>query len=80
MRAPDPVSDLKQQLAEKVLELIDGLSSSWAAWDTHLSRSRISEMRNGNLRNVSLDRLVRCLAQLDHSVEVTITRNRRWGI
>jgi predicted XRE-type DNA-binding protein len=76
-RRPDPVPALKRQLADKVLTLLEGSSNTWAAWDAHLSRSRVSEMRRGNLDNVSLDRLVRCLAQLQHSVEITVTRNPR---
>ena len=76
-RKPDPVPALKRQLADKVLALLEGWSDTWAAWDAHLSRSRISEMRRGNLENVSLDRLVRCLAQLHHTVEITVTRNPR---
>jgi hypothetical protein len=52
-RRPDPVPALKRQLADKILELLEGWSNTWAAWDAHLSRSRISEMRRGNLDTFS---------------------------
>ena len=74
-RGVDPMPALKRQLADKVVELLDGWSNTWAAWDAHLARSRVSELRRGKLDNVSLDRLVRCLAQLGHTVEITVTRN-----
>ena len=74
-RGVDPVPALKRQLADKILELLEGWSNTWAAWDAHLSRSRISEMRRGNIDNVSLDRMMRCLAQLGHTVEIRVTRN-----
>jgi predicted XRE-type DNA-binding protein len=76
-RVADPVPALKRQLADRVLELLEGWSNTWAAWDARLSRSRISEMRNGNLDNLSLDRLVRCLDELGHTVEITVTRKPR---
>ena len=78
-QAPDPIPALKRQLADKVVELLDGWSNTWAAWGAYLPRSRVSELRQGKLDNVSLDRLVRCLAQLDHKVEVTVTRIPKRG-
>jgi predicted XRE-type DNA-binding protein len=72
---PDPTPVLKRQLADKILELLDGWSNTWAAWGAHLPRARVSEMRRGNLENVSLERMVRCLAQLGHTVEIRVTRN-----
>jgi predicted XRE-type DNA-binding protein len=77
--AADPIPDLKRQLAGKIVELLDGWSNTWAAWDAHLSRSRVSELRRGKLDNVSLDRLVRCLADLGHTVEIRVTRTRKPG-
>jgi hypothetical protein len=77
LQAFDPVPALKRQLADKVLELLDGWLNTWGAWHARLPRSRISAMRGGNLENVSLERLIRCLAQLDHSVTLTVLQQSR---
>jgi predicted XRE-type DNA-binding protein len=80
MRAiPDPTPALKRQLADKVVELLDGWSNTWASWGARLPRSRVSELRRGNLDNVSLERLVRCLAELGYKVEITVTRIPKRG-
>jgi predicted XRE-type DNA-binding protein len=70
----DPVPALKRQLADEVLALSDGQSQTWAAWALHLSRARVSELRNGRLDNVSLECLVRCLSRRGHIVEVQIQK------
>lgn len=73
----DPIPDLKRQVADEVLKLIDGWSRSWGAWRVRLSASRISEMRRGNLSNVSLELLIRCLSRRGLRVEIVIKQAER---
>jgi predicted XRE-type DNA-binding protein len=69
----DPIPDLKRQLAERLVAEIDGCSQTWAAWFTHLSASRISQIRRGNLDHVSLERLVQALTFLGRRVDIVVT-------
>ena len=78
-QSSDPIPDLKRRLADELVALMDGWSQTWAAWGTHLSASRISEIRRGNLDNVSLERLIQALSFLGHDVDIVITHHRnRW--
>ena len=40
----------------------------------HVSQSRISEMRRGDLRNISLEKLLQCLSHFSHELEIKSTR------
>jgi predicted XRE-type DNA-binding protein len=77
--SPDPVLQLKRRLADELLALMDGWSQTWAAWGTHLSASRISEIRRGNLDNVSLERLIQALSYLGCDVDIVIARQDNEG-
>jgi predicted XRE-type DNA-binding protein len=73
----DPVPALKRQLADEIVARTDGQSQVWAAWQAQISRSRISELRRGNLQHVSFERLVQCLSRLGYSVEIKLARAPR---
>src|SRR3954469_8050360 len=73
----DPVPALKRQVAEQVVILTADFSQSWAAAWMHLSQARVSELRRGNLENVSLERLVQCLSYLARETVITTVRNGR---
>ena len=74
MRWVDPVPELKRQLGQELVREMEGASQVWAAWGTHLARSRISEIRRGNLDNVSLERLIHALSYSGYVVEIRIER------
>jgi predicted XRE-type DNA-binding protein len=71
----DPIPDLKRQVADEILVLMDGWSQAYASWFVHVSRARISEMRSGNLENISLERLIQCLTHLGRCVELISRRS-----
>jgi hypothetical protein len=68
----DPIPELKRQVADEVLALMDGWSRSWAAWLMHLSASRITELRRGDLSNVSLELLIRCVSRRGRKIQIVI--------
>jgi predicted XRE-type DNA-binding protein len=70
----DPIPALKRQLADQVVARTEEQSQMWAAWRVQISRSRISELRRGNLKNVSLERLVQCLSRLGYTIEIRLER------
>jgi hypothetical protein len=59
---------------ERLVAEIDGCSTTWAAWFTHLAASRISPLRRGNLDRVSLKRLVEALSFLGFCVDVVVAK------
>jgi predicted XRE-type DNA-binding protein len=66
----DPVPALKRRLADEILLIMDGWSQSYAASFMHVSQSCVSDLRNGHLDRISLERLVRSLARLNRRVEI----------
>lgn len=71
-RSIDPIPALKAQLATVLVERLDGMSQEVAAGRVWLTRKRIGEIRAGNLDDLSLQRLVRCLYTLGDQVEITV--------
>lgn len=76
----DPLPGLKRRVADEILILMDGWSQSFAASFMHVSQSRVSDLRRGNLERISLDRLVQCLSRLDRRIEITTTRMPGLGL
>jgi predicted XRE-type DNA-binding protein len=70
----DPIPSLKPQVADEILVLTDGWSLADASWLMHVSRARISEMRNGSLANISLERLIQCLMRLGRDITLVSAR------
>jgi predicted XRE-type DNA-binding protein len=73
-RWEDPVPGLKRRVADEILVLTDGWSQSYAASFMHVSQSRVSDLRRGNLDRVSLERLAQCLSHLGREIEITTRR------
>ena len=73
----DPLADLKQAkaiLAARIVAVLDdrGLSVRKAAEATGFAAADISRVRNADLGRFTLDRLMKMLAALDGSLQVTI--------
>jgi predicted XRE-type DNA-binding protein len=66
-------------LAAKIIRMLDerGLSTREAENLTGISHSEFSRIRNAKLGRFSLDRLIRILGRMDHTIEVNITFRTR---
>jgi predicted XRE-type DNA-binding protein len=54
--------------------LTDGWTQIRAAFFMHVSQSRISELRRGNIENLSLDKLLLCLSYFSSDIEIRTNR------
>jgi len=85
--AHDIVSELKEQLAEELLTLLDGWDQTDAAAQVGLRQPDISLMRAGQLERFSVARLLRMIANQGYHIEIalkpikrpTVTRERPSG-
>ena len=73
----DPHADLKQAkavLAARIIAVLDErpLSVRKAAGLTGFAAADFSRVRNADLGRFTLDRLIKMLAALDHSIRVTV--------
>ncbi len=73
----DPDADVKQAkalLAARIIAILDGqkLTVRKAAGMTGFAAADFSRVRNADLGRFTLDRLMRMLRGLDHTVEVTV--------
>jgi predicted XRE-type DNA-binding protein len=71
----DPIPALKRRIADEILILTEGWSQTFAASYMQASQARVSELRHGDLSNISLERLVQCLSRCGRDVELTTVRN-----
>lgn len=74
MRRVDPIPELKRQVADELLLLTRHMTQMRAGWAMHLSQSRVSEMRRGNLTNLSLEKLIQCLSHFGNEIEIKTSR------
>ena len=73
---PNPDERLaKAKLAYKINRLIadQGMTQKQAADFLGLSRSKMTELRNGRLRNFTIDRLFSVLGKLDYHIEIRVS-------
>ena len=80
----DPDADLKQAkaiLAARIIAVLDdrGLSVRKAAVLTRFAAADFSRIRNADLGRFTLDRLMKMLAVLDGSLQVTLQVDARRG-
>lgn len=72
---PDPDTKLlKADLAGNIINILDrkGWSQREAAKHTGIDQADICRIRNADLKNFTIDRLVKILNNLDHKVEVKV--------
>jgi predicted XRE-type DNA-binding protein len=83
VRAADPISTLKSELARAVVGALDGWSQAQAADLLDTDQPRMSDLRNGRLTRFSLEQLMRFASRLGADVQVTVTwtaRRRLLGV
>ena len=68
----DPIPALKLQLWREILELVGGWEQFTAARAIGTTQPRMSNLKHGRLERFSLERLIRFLAQIEQTVEITV--------
>ena len=72
INVPDPIPELKQQLAREITRLLGRYHQEVAAAILGLEQPRMSELSRGRLDRFSLQRLIRLLANVGRRVELTV--------
>lgn len=75
--ANDIVGELKEQLAEELLTLLDGWDQTEAAAQVGLRQPDISLLRSGQLERFSVARLLRLIARQGYHIEIALKRIAR---
>ena len=70
--ADDPIPALKRQLWHEILALVGGWEQYTAARAIGTTQPRMCNLKHGRLERFSLERLIRFLAQIEQSVEITV--------
>jgi predicted XRE-type DNA-binding protein len=70
----NPIARLKEQLRQVIVEDLKYYEQRWAATLLGIDQPRISAIRNGDLRRISLERLIIMLASINRRVDLTVTR------
>ena len=80
VRPHDPIPALKNQMAQIVVDRLDGWSQANAAALLDTNQPRISDLRNGRLKPFSLEQLIRFTSRLGGEIQVTVTWSprKRW--
>jgi predicted XRE-type DNA-binding protein len=73
MPKPDPIPALKQQVAEAIVERLDGWIQPMAAELLRTDQPRMSDLRRGRLERFSLEQLLRFASRLRGTVSIEIT-------
>ena len=73
---PDPVPDLKLQLAKALLESLRGMTATESLHAIGLDPSRRSDLRHGRLERFSIAQLIRLLGRCRITVSITTERER----
>lgn len=68
----DPIPALKRQLWREILALVGGWEQYTAARAIGTTQPRMSNLKHGRLERFSLERLIRFLAQIEQTVEITV--------
>ena len=76
----DPIPALKRRVADEIVVLMDGWSQTFAASFLELPQSRVSELRRGDVHNVSLERLLQSLSRLGRDIEITTSHAAGRGL
>jgi predicted XRE-type DNA-binding protein len=78
MLLQDPIPALKRQLAAELVRVIEGWTPTEIVNRLFIDQPRISDVRRGRLERISIERLIRWLAELDYRVDVTVSKDRSW--
>ena len=70
----DPIPALKRRVGGEIVILMDGWSQTFAASFLELPQSRVSELRRGNVQNISLERLLQSLSRLGPEIQIKTAR------
>lgn len=70
---PDPVPALKAQVAQTIVERLQGWNVAFGAAWLKTDQAKLSRIRNGQLDDFSLQRLLRMLARLGDEVTISFT-------
>jgi len=73
----DPVLPLKHQLAQFIVERLDGWSQIHAADLLGTDQPRVSDLRNNRLDRFSLEQLIRFVSRVEGSVELKVQWSAR---
>lgn len=73
---PDPIPELKRQLATALLESLRGMTATEARLAIGLDPSRRSDLRHGRLQRFSIAQLIRLLARCGINVSIRAGRER----
>jgi predicted XRE-type DNA-binding protein len=74
----DPIPALKRQLAELLVERLEGWSQTYAAHLLGIDQPRLSNLRRGRLEQFSLEQLIRFVVRVEGTVELQVKwTNRR---
>lgn len=72
MRSDHVLDQLKEQLAEKLVALLDGWDQTEAGAQVGLRQPDVSLLRSGQLERFSVGRLLRMIASLGYHIEIAI--------
>jgi predicted XRE-type DNA-binding protein len=73
----DPIPDLKEQLRREIVGLVGGWDQYIAARRLGTDQPRMSDLKRGRLERFSLEKLIRLLANIEQSVEITVVGTTR---
>ena len=77
MSAHDPIPALKRQLAELLVERVEGWSQTDAAHLLGTDQPRLSDLRAGRLERFSLEQLIRFVVRAEGTVEIHVKWTNR---
>ena len=72
MLRPDPIPDLKRQLAASLVESLRGWTGTETLYAFNLDAARLSDLRHGRLKRFTLQKLIRLLAERDKRVSIAV--------
>jgi len=72
----DPIPALKRQLGVELQRLLRDWNTDDIAFMMGTDRWRVADLRRARLERFSLERLIRFLARLDYSVDITVHEAR----
>ena len=70
----NPIPALKQQLADEILLVTEGMNFWIAADLLEIDTARLSDLRRGRVARFSLERLIRLLVLIERRVELSVIR------
>jgi hypothetical protein len=72
---PDPIPDLKRQLAATLVDSLRGWSGTESLYMIGIDPHRLSDLRHGRLRRFSLEKLIQILVRCGLTVSITVERD-----